>query len=59
MLQALIDFTGHLTTKTYAFASATHSLPGTTPTTGIEEEALHAATDPHIIYSDSPSSDTW
>ncbi|KAI0276316.1 hypothetical protein BGY98DRAFT_1098203 [Russula aff. rugulosa BPL654] len=42
-LQALIDFTGYLTTKTYAFASAMHSLPGTTPspaTTGIEEEEI-------------------
>jgi hypothetical protein len=42
-LQALIDFTGYLTTKTYAFASAMHSFPGTTPspaTTGIEEEEI-------------------
>ncbi|KAI0268108.1 hypothetical protein BC834DRAFT_867934 [Gloeopeniophorella convolvens] len=28
-LQALIDFTGYLTTKTYALASAMHRLPGT------------------------------
>ena len=42
-LQALIDFTGYLTTKTYALASAMHRLPGTTtpsPTTGIEEEEI-------------------
>ncbi|KAF8505911.1 hypothetical protein F5888DRAFT_1791867 [Russula emetica] len=42
-LQALIDFTGYLTTKTYALASAMHRLPGVTPspaTTGIEEEEI-------------------
>jgi hypothetical protein len=44
-LQALIDFTGYLTTKTYALASAMpmHRLPGATPspaTTGIEEEEI-------------------
>ena len=42
-LQALIDFTGYLTTKTYALASAMHHLPGATPssaTTGIEEEEI-------------------
>ncbi len=43
-LQALIDFTGYLTTKTYALASAMHRLPGTTPSpataTGIEEEEI-------------------
>jgi hypothetical protein len=39
-LQALIDFTGYLTTKTYALASAIHRLPGTvqSSTTPIEEE---------------------
>ncbi|KAI9508159.1 hypothetical protein F5148DRAFT_1149264 [Russula earlei] len=41
-LQALIDFTGYLTTKTYALASAMHRLPGTTPSsvTAIEEEEI-------------------
>jgi hypothetical protein len=42
-LQALIDFTGYLTTKTYALASAMHRLPGATPspaTTVIEEEEI-------------------
>jgi len=42
-LQSLIDFTGYLTTKTYALASAMHRLPGATPspaTTGIEEEEI-------------------
>jgi hypothetical protein len=42
-LQALIDFTSYLTTKTYALASAMHRLPGATPspaTTGIEEEEI-------------------
>lgn len=41
-LQALIDFTGYLTTKTYTLASAMHRLPGTTssPATGIEEEEI-------------------
>lgn len=45
-LRALIDFTGYLTTKTYALASAMHRLPGTTmpspqtATTGIEEEEI-------------------
>jgi hypothetical protein len=42
-LQAFIDFTGYLTTKTYALASAMHRLPGATPspaTTGIEEEEI-------------------
>jgi len=41
-LQALIDFTGYLTTKTYALASAMHRLPGTTPSsaTAIEEEEV-------------------
>jgi hypothetical protein len=41
-LQALIDFTGYLTTKTYALASAMHRLPGTTPpsATAIEEEEI-------------------
>jgi hypothetical protein len=42
-LQALIDFTGYLTTKTYALASAMHRLPGATPspaTKGIEEEEI-------------------
>jgi hypothetical protein len=42
-LQALIDFTGYLTTKTYALASAMHRLPGATPTpttTEIEEEEI-------------------
>ncbi|KAI9508153.1 hypothetical protein F5148DRAFT_1149260 [Russula earlei] len=41
-LQALIDFTGYLTTKTYALASAMHRLPGTTPSsvTVIEEEEI-------------------
>jgi len=42
-LQALIDFTGYLTTKTYALASAMHRLPGTvtpSPTTAIEEEEI-------------------
>jgi hypothetical protein len=39
-LQALIDFTGYLTTKTYALASTIHRLPGTAPSsaTPIEEE---------------------
>jgi len=40
----LIDFTGYLTTKTYALASAMHRLPSTTTpspaTTGIEEEEI-------------------
>jgi hypothetical protein len=41
-LQSLIDFTGYLTTKTYALASAMHRLPGTTPSsaTAIEEEEI-------------------
>ena len=44
-LQVLIDFTGYLTTKTYALASTMpmHRLPGATPspaTTGIEEEEI-------------------
>ena len=42
-LQALIDFTGYLTTKTYALASAMHRLPGTTTpslATAIEEEEI-------------------
>lgn len=41
-LEALIDFTGYLTTKTYALASAMHRLPGTTPPSGmpIEEEEV-------------------
>ncbi|KAH9965784.1 hypothetical protein BC827DRAFT_1179829 [Russula dissimulans] len=42
-LQALIDFTGYLTTKTYALASGMHRLPGTTTsslTTAIEEEEI-------------------
>jgi hypothetical protein len=41
-LQALIDFTGYLTTKTYALASTMHRLPNTTPSpaTGIEEEEI-------------------
>ncbi|KAI0303938.1 hypothetical protein BC826DRAFT_201574 [Russula brevipes] len=41
-LQALIDFTGYLTTKTYALASAMHRLPGTAPpsATAIEEEEI-------------------
>jgi hypothetical protein len=38
----LIDFTGYLTTKTFALASAMHRLPGITPSpaTGIEEEEI-------------------
>jgi hypothetical protein len=38
----LIDFTGYLTTKTYALASAMHRLPGITPSsaTAIEEEEI-------------------
>jgi hypothetical protein len=38
----LIDFTGYLTTKTYALATAMHRLPGTTPSsaTAIEEEEI-------------------
>ncbi|KAF8272140.1 hypothetical protein EI94DRAFT_1865558 [Lactarius quietus] len=41
-LEALVDFTGYLTTRTYALASAMHRLPGTTPPTGmpIEEEEV-------------------
>jgi hypothetical protein len=41
-LQSLIDFTGYLTTKTYALASAMHRLPGSTPSsaTAIEEEEI-------------------
>ena len=41
-LQSLIDFTGYLTTKTYALASAMHRLPGITPSsaTAIEEEEI-------------------
>ena len=41
-LEALVDFTGYLTTKTYALASAMHRLPGTTPPSGmpIEEEEV-------------------
>ena len=41
-LQALIDFTGYLTTKTYPLPSAMHRLPGTTPSPapGIEEEEI-------------------
>ncbi|KAI0254855.1 hypothetical protein BJV78DRAFT_1183304 [Lactifluus subvellereus] len=39
-LQALIDFTGYLTTKTYALAATIHRLPGTASpsATPIEEE---------------------
>jgi hypothetical protein len=41
-LEALIDFTGYLTTKTYALASAMHRLPGTVPPSAmpIEEEEV-------------------
>ncbi|KAH9002260.1 hypothetical protein EDB86DRAFT_283714 [Lactarius hatsudake] len=41
-LEAFIDFTGFLTTKTYALASAMHRLPGTTPPSPIpiEEEEV-------------------
>ncbi len=41
-LEAFIDFTGFLTTKTYALASAMHRLPGTTPPSAmpIEEEEV-------------------
>ncbi|KAI0307026.1 hypothetical protein B0F90DRAFT_1813852 [Multifurca ochricompacta] len=41
-LQALIDVTGYLTTKTYALASAMHRLPGTASVsaTPIEEEEV-------------------
>jgi len=41
-LEALVDFTGYLTTKTYALASAMHRLPGIMPPSGmpIEEEEV-------------------
>lgn len=40
-LEALIDFTGFLTTKTYALASAMHRLPGTAASPmPIEEEEV-------------------
>ena len=41
-LEALIDFTGYLTTKTFALASAIHRLPGTAPPSAmpIEEEEV-------------------
>lgn len=41
-LETLVDFTGYLTTKTYALASAMHRLPGIMPPSGmpIEEEEV-------------------